>query len=203
MPALPPRARRSDPTALVKAARELFVRYGVRRTSMEDVAREADVAKGTLYLAFASKDALFRAVCEELCATVLQRAEEAGVGVPRAVDRLQARLVAKYVWLHGWVNASPHAAELLASKDSIAADVLKAMDTRYARLLADDVEAAQAQGALALKRADLEPLEVARLLMRVARSCALPDEGRPLPSEQVVKQRLEAALAVLLRGLRP
>jgi AcrR family transcriptional regulator len=200
MTAPPSRARRSDPKALVKAATALFVRYGVRRTSMEDVAREADVAKGTLYLAFASKDALFRAVCEDLCATLLQRAEEAVVGVPRAVDRIEARLVAKYVWLHGWVNASPHAAELLASKDSIAADVLKAMDTRYARQLAGDVEEAQAQGALGAKR---DALEVARLLMRVARSCALPDEGRALPSEQVVKQRLEAALAVLLRGLKP
>jgi len=40
---------------ILNAAADLFVRYGYRKTSMDDVARQAGVAKGTLYLYFKTK----------------------------------------------------------------------------------------------------------------------------------------------------
>jgi AcrR family transcriptional regulator len=196
------RVRRSDPTALVKAARELFVQNGVRRTSMEDVARHANVAKGTVYLAFDSKEALFRAVCQDLCDELLTRSEAAVSSATSGIERIRARLVAKYAWLQGYVNTSPHAAELLASKDSVAGDVLKAMDARFAKLLARDLEQAAREAHLILPLDGYDATELARVLMRLARSCGLPDEGRPLPTEALAKARLEALLPVTLRGLK-
>jgi len=57
-----PRAIPSDRFAdLVEAATRVFIRAGYRRTQMSDVAAEAGVAKGTLYLYFESKEALFDA----------------------------------------------------------------------------------------------------------------------------------------------
>ncbi len=196
------RVRRSDPTVLVKAARQLFVQNGVRRTSMEDVARHADVAKGTVYLAFESKEALFRAVCQDLCDELLTRSEEAVSSATSGLERIQARLVAKYAWLQGYVNASPHAAELLASKDSVAGDVLKAMDTRFVKLLAQDLELAAREARQLFPLDGYDAPELARVLMRLARSCGLPDEGRPLPTEALATARLENLLPVALRGLK-
>jgi len=46
---------------LLDAALATFVRYGYRKTSMEEVARAADVSRQTLYLHFATKEDLFRA----------------------------------------------------------------------------------------------------------------------------------------------
>ncbi|MET0360835.1 MAG: helix-turn-helix domain-containing protein, partial [Sphingobium sp.] len=40
---------------VVAATRTLFLRYGYRRTSVDDIAREAGVAKATLYAYFPSK----------------------------------------------------------------------------------------------------------------------------------------------------
>jgi AcrR family transcriptional regulator len=62
---------------ILDAAQSLFLRYGVKRTALDDVAREAGVAKGTLYLYFDSKDAIFAAIAEHLCAEVLRNAEAA------------------------------------------------------------------------------------------------------------------------------
>lgn len=46
--------------ALVRAATTVFVRAGgVRRAQIDDIARELGVAKGTVYLSVASKEALF------------------------------------------------------------------------------------------------------------------------------------------------
>jgi AcrR family transcriptional regulator len=62
---------------ILDAAQSLFLRYGVKRTSLDDVVREAGIAKGTLYLYFNFKDALFAAIAERLCVEMLRYAEEA------------------------------------------------------------------------------------------------------------------------------
>ena len=62
-----PRRRRKDarPAELLAAALELFVEKDFAATRLTDVAARAGVAKGTLYLYFDSKEALFRAVVEQ------------------------------------------------------------------------------------------------------------------------------------------
>src|SRR5579859_2503594 len=47
---------------LLDAAATLLVRWGYRKTTIDDVAREAGVGKGTIYLHWKDKNALFRAV---------------------------------------------------------------------------------------------------------------------------------------------
>lgn len=51
---------------ILEASVKVFVRKGYYRTQMEDVAREAGVAKGTLYLYFKSKEELFSAFFESI-----------------------------------------------------------------------------------------------------------------------------------------
>jgi AcrR family transcriptional regulator len=51
-------------TLIVSVARDLFAAHGYAGTSIEDIARQAGVAKGALYHHFSGKDALFRAVYE-------------------------------------------------------------------------------------------------------------------------------------------
>ena len=63
----PVRKRRKEarPSELAAAALELFVEKGFAATRLEDVAAKAGVSKGTLYLYFDSKEALFKAVIQE------------------------------------------------------------------------------------------------------------------------------------------
>lgn len=56
------RTERDKAEAIIAAGEKLFSRFGYRRTSMDDIAREAGVAKGTLYLYFDGKAAVFRAM---------------------------------------------------------------------------------------------------------------------------------------------
>jgi TetR/AcrR family transcriptional regulator, cholesterol catabolism regulator len=43
---------------ILKAAEELFIRYGIRSVTMDDVARDASMSKKTLYQFFDNKDSL-------------------------------------------------------------------------------------------------------------------------------------------------
>lgn len=62
-----PRKRRKEarPSELLEAALHLFVEKGFAATRLEDVATRAGVSKGTLYLYYENKDALFKAVIQE------------------------------------------------------------------------------------------------------------------------------------------
>jgi AcrR family transcriptional regulator len=60
-------ARRKDarPEEITSAALDLFVERGFAATRLEDVASRAGVSKGTVYLYFANKEELFKAVVRE------------------------------------------------------------------------------------------------------------------------------------------
>ncbi len=51
---------------ILEAAGRLFYRYGFRRTSLDDIARECRISKKTIYRHFEGKDELVRAVIFEL-----------------------------------------------------------------------------------------------------------------------------------------
>lgn len=74
---LPLRKRRKEarPSELLAAALELFVEKGYAATRLEDVAKRAGVSKGTLYLYYDNKEALFKAVVQEGIVPVLAESE--------------------------------------------------------------------------------------------------------------------------------
>jgi AcrR family transcriptional regulator len=49
---------------LLQKGREYFIKYGLKKTSVDDLARAAGIAKGSFYRFFESKEALFLAVHE-------------------------------------------------------------------------------------------------------------------------------------------
>src|SRR5262245_28736060 len=64
-----PRRRR-----LLEAALATFARFGFRKTSMEQVARAAHLSRQGLYLHFATKEELFRAVVQHFLSAALEAA---------------------------------------------------------------------------------------------------------------------------------
>ncbi len=58
-----PEARRR--AAIVAAARQIFARDGFERAHLDEIARLAELSKGSLYLHFESKELLYREVLED------------------------------------------------------------------------------------------------------------------------------------------
>ena len=68
-----PEQRRQE---IIAAAGVLFQSQGYNRTTMQDIMQELDIAKGTIYHYFKSKDELLEAVVEELVDAELARQQE-------------------------------------------------------------------------------------------------------------------------------
>lgn len=64
------------PDEIIAAATSLFGEQGFARTRLEDVAKRAGVSKGTLYLYFDSKEALFREMVRKNVVSVVEAAEQ-------------------------------------------------------------------------------------------------------------------------------
>src|SRR5258707_847141 len=60
-PPPPPDERRQREERILDAAAALLIRWGYRKTTIDDVAREAGVGKGTIYLHWPDKNRLFNA----------------------------------------------------------------------------------------------------------------------------------------------
>src|ERR1700724_3216464 len=105
---------------ILVAATAAFLRYGFKKTSMDDVARAAGVSRQGLYLYFETKDLLFREALQHLVshmiATARSVAEDGNLS-------LRDRLLGAFEAVHGsaFQSASPeHAFELLQSAQSAA-----------------------------------------------------------------------------------
>ena len=70
------RRKEARPSEIVAAALDVFVERGFAAARLEEVARRAGITKGTLYLYFDSKAALFKAVVRETIVAALTRASE-------------------------------------------------------------------------------------------------------------------------------
>jgi AcrR family transcriptional regulator len=93
--------RRKDarPQELLAAALDLFVERGFASTRLEDVAKRAGVSKGTLYLYFANKEELFKAVVRENIIPAIGAAEDNIAGFEgHSADLLRALMT-------GWWDA--------------------------------------------------------------------------------------------------
>jgi AcrR family transcriptional regulator len=120
---------------ILGAARRLFLRYGVKRTSIDDVAREAEIAKGTVYLYYASKNDLFAAVAERLCTDILVAARQALLKKKSLTERLVDFLDGYIGHMHRLIGQSPHVAELSESKEVLAATIYANFDVQMKELI--------------------------------------------------------------------
>jgi AcrR family transcriptional regulator len=95
--------RRKDarPEEIISAALEVFADRGFAATKLEDVARRAGVTKGTIYLYFENKEALFKALIRQTIVPVLAQGEELAKSFTGSARELFERLVREYWRLVG------------------------------------------------------------------------------------------------------
>jgi AcrR family transcriptional regulator len=89
------RRKQARPGEIIDAAMDVFAEKGFAATKLEEVARRAGVAKGTLYLYFETKDDLFRAVARAAIASNLEAIERAATAFDGSLADLVPLLLAR------------------------------------------------------------------------------------------------------------
>jgi AcrR family transcriptional regulator len=148
---------------------------------MEAIAREAGIAKPTLYAQFSDKDAVFTAILEQLVAAKIDAFDTGIAGEGPVAVRAGWALAEMYRVLAAALEGSAHAEELFSAHKRGTALFAEA-DSRIAGRLTAELRSAGAQ----------EPERLTRLLL---------DAAYGLASKAITSEVLGADLMLLARRL--
>lgn len=144
MPKIAEAARAARREQIIAAGLACFARSGYHATTMADVAAQAGVSKGTPYLYFDSKQALFVALHEEWDCGAGQRVDaaiaalpDAGRRSPRAVLSAVAVAIAAHVQAEAETCRVLIEARALAAYEPVIAEAVRAADARLHHQLED------------------------------------------------------------------
>ena len=132
---------------MLEAGLTLFSRHGFKRASMADIAREAGVARATLYLRFADKRAVFEALAASVVDDALAGAEAAWRDDAPFADNLEATILGKDLRFFRLLRATPHGAELFDLDAELARVEAGRLDAGFTALLVRRADAAARTGA--------------------------------------------------------
>lgn len=177
---------------IADAAMRMFARYGYKRSSMDDIAREAGLAKATLYLHFKGKDDVFRAMLGLLARRVEARCRDVLAMEAPFAERLAAMLRGQYGQAYICCGTGEHLVELKAMMASIAVQELQAFE----RLCVDDAKrlftTADEAGEIDLAKSGLDLDDLIASMLFAAAGAKLGDP----PSAEVYAERLDRIAAI-------
>lgn len=175
---------------ILDAAYVCFTRHGVRRTTMDDIAREAGMSRPTVYQYVRNKEDAFRRLAGRLLDEALAGARVAVESRGGLADRLTAVLETKLDLTVGlWRDSPAHAAELLGVNARLSAELIDAYNAAMRDLLTDTVSTVVPGG---------DAVEFAELLLAFARGLEA-DLSDPDPDAPA--RRLRHGVALLVAGL--
>ncbi|MGW7007356.1 TetR/AcrR family transcriptional regulator [Streptomyces sp. NPDC054933] len=171
---------------VLDATYDCLKRYGVRRTTMDDIATTMGVSRSAVYQYVRSKDDAFRRLAGRLHDQALARAHPAATDpdAPHA-DRILGVLAAKLDLVLELSGDSPHTAELLDNKARLFGGICTAFTADLRRLLITlFADAGTVSG--------VEPAEAADICIALVIGLESVTDGRQL---------LSPATGALLTGL--
>lgn len=104
---------------------KVVLSYGYHHTTMDDVARAADMSRPALYLLFRNKADIFRAVATRMLRETSRRVADVMKGPGALGDRLYRAIDEHMIEMMCEIHKSPHGAELLDLKNELAKDLIE------------------------------------------------------------------------------
>ena len=148
---------------ILEGATRVFLAYGFQRTTMDDIARAAEISRPALYLLFRNKSDIYRALVAEFIERTLENSRGVLAGDEPLAVRLEKSLVCTLDMMTEIEN-SPHGAEILDMKNSLAGDIVAEGRGRYRGVLEAAIADAREPGS-GERGSDATPAVLADLLL--------------------------------------
>lgn len=125
---------------ILDAAREVILRNGFKGATMEAIAKEAGIAKPTLYAQFSDKEMVFGALIDELIAAKTEAFSVAFETEGAVATRVGNGLAEEFGMVADLLENSPHADELIGAQHRLS-HRLKRVDNAIADRVAEALAA--------------------------------------------------------------
>jgi len=186
---------------ILDAADRLLARYGYRKMTVDDIAQEAGIGKGTVYLSFPAKEEIALCCIDRMVDRLIDRLRAIASGTGTVESRLRSMLRERV--LHRFDYARDHAASI----DAMLGAVRPALLARRAKYFR--AEAVVFEALLAEERRARDPVATSRAIdaeaLVTATNALLPYSlsTRELGNRRDLERRVDAVADLLVRGLHP
>lgn len=193
-------AARDIAASILDATARLLARYGYSKTTIEDVAREAGIGKGSVYLHFASKEEVVLSLVDRAVREVLDElraiaADDDASAADRMRRMLTARVLGRRLRFRGYST----------SLNDLLAALRPALLVQRNQHLRDEAAIFRAviQDGVRLREFRTSDPEGAANALLTATNSLLPYylSPRELGSSAVIDKRIDTVAALLLAGL--
>jgi AcrR family transcriptional regulator len=151
---------------ILAAAFDVFINYGFRKTSMDDIARAAGMSRPALYQVFRNKTEIFRAASLSILESIGHEARAAFQSDKPFVERLYDSLDRSILSLHRKIDATPHGAELMGVNEEVAGDIEEKWCDLMVGAITDGISDAAKTGEIVLEPLGVDAETVATIIMQ-------------------------------------
>jgi AcrR family transcriptional regulator len=182
---------------ILDAALRLLLAYGYSRTTMDDIARAAEMSRPALYLLFRNKSD----ICRAIAISVMQRsgdaARQALSGEGSFSARMEAAVEKSILAVTRPFAESPHGAELLDMKTNLCGDLVEGWCEDLTRLFAEAIGDEAGRNRIDLEAHGLSARGMAELLLD-----GIGGARRRFSDCAAQQQAARGAIQVIARALR-
>jgi len=190
----------AKPNAIVLAGLKLFTQFGYRKTSIDDIAEAAQVAKRTVYLHFENKAAVFLAILEYLGDQLRQGCASAERAGGTAVDRLTGLLDAYVGMGFELFSQSEHMPELEETFSKLARSRIGDLNTEYQERLARFLRSLRTTGEIGGPPHGLTVEEIVHILVRAAEGAK--HDAKVQGDRQALQQHLRKLATLAIAAMK-
>lgn len=192
--------RMTTSDAIGAAALNEFSAFGYRRTSVESIARRAQLSRATVYAHCSGKEELFRALVsrlhEEHLAQMRDAADTPGLDIKTRITRLMRARFLRFVEL---TSSSPHAAELYDRHGALCGDIAEEAHRKAEKIITAVLRRAVTAGELDLGPSGLTTTQLAGVLNDCAQGAKGEDPATATPADFTA--RLGHSVAAIIAGI--
>lgn len=183
---------------ILDVAERLLEHYGLSKTTVADIAREAAIGVGTVYLEFGSKDDIIGQVARSKHRAILEHLDAVATSDGPVTQRLRSLLGARARLFVELASCGTHAPDLVHCR----CDPVQQSWREYQRAEHGIVSRLLREGAEVGELAAVsDPDRAARAVLDAYAAFAPPFRTRPNFAE--FEPRVEAMHELVMRGLRP
>ena len=120
---------------IINAAIQVFMRYGIRRTTMNDIASEAGLVRQTLYTAYSSKDEVLCAAIRYFADQSLSAIRKGWEGAENLGEKLDIYFEHAIIASFAIVRSSPDADDMISGYNAAGkAEIARAQERKKAAI---------------------------------------------------------------------
>ncbi len=182
---------------ILTAAQSLFARFGLAKTTLDDIANAVGMKKTSLYYYYDNKEAIFSEVITHEIGKMLGEARDAVVGATHAVDKLLAYMRARVGYMRSQVNLHGLAAQVILEVRPLLEELYADLLQQEKTLVKEIIEEGVVSGAF--HPCDVE--EVAGAVLTVIHSVELMavEDASTRSRAEIDYDRVEQQVTVILR----